>query len=209
MIWSAMQDMYPRVSRIYTSHQCIHLCYPCIAIHPCRPVRLHHPCISVHPPQLSPLPSWLVVVGRNWLSHYTSNGLSKLAWLRFWSPHDHGLQVHISQLAQLWHPQLHDNSLQVHISKHAQLQPPSSPNSGLQAILQTRLIAFLECISKRTLLWPPSVNPNMVNYCIQLNLLTQLIVALEWIFELTWLTFLGALRIPRMHRLQPVLIYSV
>jgi len=59
------ESMYPGVSQIYTPHRSVHLCYPCISIHPPHPAHLCHRWISAHQPLLSPLASWVAVVTRN------------------------------------------------------------------------------------------------------------------------------------------------
>jgi len=92
-----------------------------------------------------------------------SKCISNLTWSWPPSSHNHGLQVHISKLAQSQPPvhlQARSCTVSNCISKLAWLRPPSaSPNSldqGVQVHLQTCSITSCTCISKLTQLRPPS-----------------------------------------------------
>jgi len=68
--WSEMRSIYPGVFQIYTPCGTAHICFHSISGHSCRPAHFHYPGISAHLPSFSPLPSWMTVVVRNWLSNH-------------------------------------------------------------------------------------------------------------------------------------------
>jgi hypothetical protein len=92
----------------------------------------------------------------------------------------------ISKLAQLWPPIVSPNSLDycrqvctIMASKCsstlALLQPPSLSYHGLQVH-----------ICKLAQSQPPTLSSNMLEYCLQVPLLTYSIISLECISVLTW-----------------------
>jgi len=127
--------------------------------------------------------------------------ITKLAWLRPPSSHNHALQVHLqtrSITASKW------------ISKLAHLGPPSLHDHGLQVHLQTRSIMISECIYKFTRSRHPGVSPNTLDYRLQVHLQTCTISPLGCISEFTQSWFSGTPQIALKHRhLQPVRIYHV
>jgi len=133
-----------------------------------------------------------------------SKCILKVAWLAPPSLHDHGLQVHVSKLAESLPPSPSpnsvDHSLQVYlqtctitafkfISKLVQLRHPSaSPNShnyGLQVHLECCSITVSECISKFTRSLRPFLSSNTLDYCLPRNLQTGSIMASACIAEFT------------------------
>jgi len=90
--------------------------------------------------------------------------ISRLVLLRPASSHDHGLQVHISNLARSQPPRVSPDSLDYGLQGRTIMAPkcisPNSLDHGLQVYVQTRSIRSCEFDQS----WPPSVSPNSLDY---------------------------------------------